>query len=87
MAHVTEIVATQKLNNGQVSVCIRCCGNPSTDHWHTMTHDVLGDTEKRKASVEQYHDFTARQHANMEKAASEMVLEIGTESMSKTHDI
>lgn len=85
MAHTTEVVATQTLNNGQISFCIRCCGNPSTDHWHTMAATVAGDPEKRKASVNEQHDFCANQHALMQKAVADSVLEIGTEAMRKEH--
>lgn len=85
MPHTTEIIAIQKMNNGQISVCIRCCGNPSTDHWHTMAHEVSGDPEKRKASIAQYHDYVAQQHSNMEKAMAGMSLDIGTEEMTKEH--
>ncbi len=85
MAHITEIIATQVMNNGQIAVCIRCCNQPSTDHWHTMAHDVAADTEKRKASIAQYHDFVAAQHENMEKANAELVLDIGTDALKKEH--
>lgn len=87
MAHVTEVVATQKLNNGQIAFCIRCCGNPSTDHWHTMPASVAADPDERKESLDVQHDFCAQQHAQMEKATVDTILEIGTDSMKKEHEI
>lgn len=83
--HTTEVVITQKLNNGQIAFCIRCCGDPSTDHWHTMAASVAGDPEQRKASVDAQHDFCARQHADIQKAVSDAVLEIGTDALKKDH--
>lgn len=83
--HTTEVVATQKLNNGQIAFCIRCCGNPSTDHWHTMAAPVAADPDKRKASVDEQHTFCAQQHADMEKAVADTILEIGTDALKKEH--
>lgn len=85
MSHITEVVAIQKLNNGQISVCVRCCGNPSTDHWHTMAAEVCGDTNRKQESIAFAHKYCAEQHAFMDKAMAEAVLEIGT--LKQEHDV
>lgn len=52
-----------------------------------MAASVAADTEKRQTSVQEQMDYCAKQHADMEKATAESVLEIGTDALTKTHDI
>jgi len=67
--HATEIVEVKKLSNGQVAAKIRCCGDASTDHWHTMAVQVASDLDSRKASLDPIRQFVAEQHEHAIKAA------------------
>jgi hypothetical protein len=77
MPHTTQIVESRLLSNGQISVCIRCCGDKSTDHWHDMAVEVASDPEKRKASLDPQRQFVANQHEHATKAAESIVGELG----------
>ena len=68
MSHQTEIVGYKKINNGQFAVCIRCCGNASTDSWHTMAANVMADPKKRKDSIKAARARTAKAHGDALKA-------------------
>jgi hypothetical protein len=37
MIHTPIIIDTKELSDEQVSYCIRCCGDPSTDSWHMIS--------------------------------------------------
>lgn len=69
MPHATEIVEVKKLSNGQVAAKIRCCGDASTDHWHTMAVQVASDPDSRKASIDPVRQFVADQHEHAINAA------------------
>lgn len=66
--HQTEIVAFKKLSNGQFSLCLRCCGNPSTDSWHTVAASVMASPKKRKESIKFAKERVAKEHENVVKA-------------------
>ena len=66
--HTTEIVEFKKLSNGQFAICIRCCGNPSTDSWHTMAADVMATSKKKKESVGLAQKKVAKEHDDAIKA-------------------
>jgi hypothetical protein len=76
LSHTTEIVEYKKISNGQVSCLIRCCGNASTDHWHTMAVSVASDPVARAASLAPQRDFVANQHEQANKAESGMIDEV-----------
>lgn len=60
MTHLTEIVGYKKLSDEQFSVLIRCCGNASTDHWHTMT--FVADQSQREINLNLERDKVAARH-------------------------
>ena len=62
MIHTTEIVRTEKLSNGQFSVTIRCCNNPSTDHSHTMLASVAANPETRGKSLDEARKICSELH-------------------------
>jgi len=68
MSHQTEVVGYKKLSNGQVSVCIRCCGQESTDSWHSMLVAVAGDPAKRQASIDEARTRVAEEHELAQKS-------------------
>lgn len=75
--HTTEIVEFKKLSSGQMSALIRCCGNASTDHWHTMAVEVAGDPTSRKASLGEARETIAIQHEAAIQAESGLLDEVG----------
>lgn len=85
MAHNTELVAWKKLSNGQHAVCIRCCGDEGTDHWHgmnLMATDANGilqpvDPTQRDANLAEMHKFVAAQHEEMQKTAQQFLDKAG----------
>ena len=68
MNHQTEIVGYKKINNGQFAVCLRCCGNPSTDSWHTMAAAVMASPKARKESIKNARARVAKEHEDALKA-------------------
>ena len=60
MSHSTEIVGYKKLNDEQFAVCIRCCGNASTDHWHEMK--FTADPIQRAANLDAERDKVVSRH-------------------------
>lgn len=76
MPHTTEIVEYKKLSNGLVAALIRCCGNASTDHWHTMAVSVAADPVTRKASIEPKREFVSQQHEQAILAESGLIEDI-----------
>jgi hypothetical protein len=85
MPHSTEIVEVKKLSNGQVAAKIRCCGDASTDHWHTMAVQVASDPETRKASLDPQRQFVAEQHEHAIKAAEGLLGDVAADPIK--HDI
>lgn len=76
MAHTTEIVEYKKLSNGLVAALIRCCGNASTDHWHTMAVQIASDPVARKASLDPKREFVAAQHEHALLSESGLIEDI-----------
>jgi hypothetical protein len=64
MSHETEIIAFNKLKNGQMVVTIRCCGNPNTDWNHTMAPEVVADPAKKSASISAARQLAVTAHQN-----------------------
>jgi hypothetical protein len=81
MAHSTEIVAWKKLSNGQHSVCIRCCGDEGTDHWHSMSvvtpQGQPVDRALRDVNLAAVRSFVASQHEEMQKHTQDMLDQAG----------
>lgn len=81
MSHSTEVVRYEKKSNGQFAVIIRCCGNASTDHPHTMAAEVAADADKRVLSITGAREFCAKQHQAALDAEAALLEEMGkTES-------
>ena len=75
--HTTEVVASQKLSNGQFCVIIRCCNNPSTDWTHTMAAEVLADPDKRAASIGKAREWCSQLHQQAMDAEIAALNEMG----------
>ncbi len=77
MTHNTEIVAWERINNGQHRIKIRCCGDAGTDHWHTMnvmTPDGKPvDATQRDANIQKARDFVQKQHEEIQRHAQAML--------------
>jgi hypothetical protein len=65
MTHTPEVLETKEINDEQVAYRIRCCGDVTTDSWHTIsvlcpttedprTHEQ--QLEERKADVATKHE-------------------------------
>jgi hypothetical protein len=37
MSHTIEIIDTKELSDEHVAYLFRCCGDPTTDSWHTIS--------------------------------------------------
>ena len=83
MKHIAEIVAFQKVSNGQFAFCIRCCANPSTDSWHTMATEVLADPKKKKDSINKAKKRVAKEHEDAIKAEAAAVELMGSKEETK----
>ena len=79
MAHTTEIVEFKKISNGQFSYLIRCCGDQSTDHWHTLGVNVAD----RIASLQVAREYVAAQHEKSLEITNEAATLAG---QTVTHD-
>lgn len=85
MAHNTEVVAWERINNGQHRICVRCCGDKDTDHWHAIDvmapdeHGVMRpvDKTKRDANIQKVHEFVAAQHAEMQSHTNDLLDHMG----------
>lgn len=77
MAHITEIVAFQKLSSGQFVAIVRCCNNISTDWPHTMAAEVAADDIKRAASISQAREWCSQQHQSAMDAEAKLLSEVG----------
>lgn len=75
MTHTTEIVQYKKLSNGQFSYCVRCCGNQSTDSWHTL--DFSGDPAERARALDAARQRVASEHDAAVKAEAEILEQMG----------
>lgn len=73
MSHHTEIVGYKKVNNGQFAVCIRCCGNASTDSWHAMAASVMAVKKQREASIKKQRVRVSEEHELALKAEAAAV--------------
>lgn len=81
MPHNTEIVAWERINNGQHRIKIRCCGDAGTDHWHTMNvmtpEGKPVDKANRDANIQKAQDFVQAQHEEMQRHTQTMLDLIG----------
>lgn len=77
MSHSTEVVRYEKKSNGQFAVTIRCCGNASTDHPHTMAAEVAADPERRRKSMDEQREFCAQQHQHALDGEAALMEEMG----------
>lgn len=83
MAHTVEVVKYEKLSNGQVAMTLRCCGDQSTDHVHTMAVSVASNVASLKASLDPQRVFLANQH---QSALDTQVVAMGEIGNVTTHD-
>jgi hypothetical protein len=61
MEHTTEIIELQELNDGMIAYRFRCCGDPKTDSYQTLS--VTLDDETHDATVERHHQRIRELHA------------------------
>jgi len=64
--HTAAIQEAKQLSDGQVAVRIRCCGDATTDSWHTIT--LTGGTPQ--AEIEAWEgdriSYVQNQHASLQ---------------------
>lgn len=66
--HDVKAVEVSKIANGALSIRLRCCDNPETDHWHTL-YAVHGlDSTTIDVKLAEVGRQVADQHASMEAA-------------------
>jgi hypothetical protein len=64
MAHVAVIVDKKQLADGAIAICVRCCGDPMSDSWHThydvgaMSPEDLRAWAQEKILEKQAHHAT-----------------------------
>ena len=63
--HTVEITNHKQLSNGQLAVLGRCCGDDSTQSWHTMASAVVTDPTKLQDSLNWFHNRVATEHEAM----------------------
>lgn len=63
-AHTIKAVHAHPINNGQISVKLRCCDDSQTDHHHTVQANV-SDPAAVLTSITEAAKFVGNQHANM----------------------
>lgn len=56
MTHTPKVVETKELNDEQVSYRLRCCDDPTSDSWHTMSVLPPKDEKDDKRTHEQQLD-------------------------------
>ena len=59
MVHDTKIVEAKELSDGSVSYRVRCCEDPLTDSWHTVSvhaTDLDESLEAHKQNVAATHE-------------------------------
>jgi hypothetical protein len=77
MTHTTEIVEWKQVNDGQFSVMVRCCGDASTDSWHTMAANVVTDDARRQESINAHLAFVSGNHEAALRAAVKLADLVG----------
>lgn len=66
--HSVTAVKVERISNGAIAVHLRCCGNPSTDHPHTMYRLHLSDTATIDKKLAEAAKDVADQHASVNAA-------------------
>jgi hypothetical protein len=61
--HVVAAVEVKELSNGEIAVCLRCCGNPATDHWHSV-HTAGHTSTTAEEGLAEQADGLAVRHAS-----------------------
>lgn len=70
MKHDPGVVEVKEINDEQVAYRIRCCGEASTDSWHTMSvHEDHADLlNAAKARVQKTHEAKMQWRKKMGRA-------------------
>ena len=70
MSHTATIQEVKQLGDGAVSVRIRCCGDATTDSWHTMY--LASSTQQANIEAWEADQITAvqDQHASLQACLS-----------------
>ena len=53
MDHTTEVVETKQVADSMIAVKIRCCGDASTDSWHSLETSSQQTDEERQAWLDE----------------------------------
>ena len=77
MTHTVGVAKFEVRSNGQVAFTLRCCGDMSTDHVHTVAVSVASDPVALKASLDPQRAFLATQHQAAIDAQNVALSEIG----------
>jgi hypothetical protein len=76
--HQVSLEEFRQLNDGQVAVRARCCGEKSTDSFLTMAASVVNDPTEREASIQAHCERIAVQHEAMNQALASLPKLVGT---------
>lgn len=85
MAHISKVVEWREVSNGQIAVKIRCCDDPSTDHWHTMASQVAADNGRLMSSLATAHSLVTDQHDKHTKAKENLKKLVEEDGNSDSH--
>lgn len=66
--HVAKHVLVKHESDGSIAVLMRCCGDPSTDSWHTLYVQPETSSEEIRVFVDQARSRCEAQHAARENA-------------------
>lgn len=73
MSHITELIEYKQVADELHAVLIRCCGDTSTDSWHTMHSSVVNDERARLDSMLKAHIRVATSHKAAQIAATSLI--------------
>ncbi len=78
MNHEVELIEHRQLNDGQVAILARCCGDQSTHSWLTMAAEVAADPVQREESINFHCERVATLHHTMQQALERVAALVGT---------
>jgi hypothetical protein len=84
--HTPEIVETKELTDDQVAYLIRCCGDPSTDSWHTISVLCPNHEEQlvdRKATVAAKHEAKVAWRQKRQADANDLAAHVSPSACGK----
>jgi hypothetical protein len=65
--HNPEIISIEPLSDGAITICVRCCGDPSTDSIHKQHFTADTDLAEVQTKIEAHKTRVADLHAANQK--------------------